>query len=88
MAKTTVFSVRVPLAIKEKLESIAEAMDRPRSWVVNDALEQYIAEQAWQIEAIKEGIAAADRGEVVPHEDVVAKWERKLADRLDQTVGK
>ncbi len=88
MAKTTVFSVRVPLALKEKLESIAEAMDRPRSWVVNDALEQYIAEQAWQIEAIKEGSAAADRGEVVPHEDVVAKWERKLADRLDQTVGK
>ena len=87
MAKTTVFSVRVPLAIKEKLESIAEAMDRPRSWVVNDALEQYIVEQAWQIEAIKEGIVAADRGEVVPHEDVVAKWERKLADRLEQTVG-
>ena len=88
MAKTTVFSVRVPLAIKEKLESIAEAMDRPRSWVVNDALEQYIAEQAWQIEAIEEGIVAADRGEVVPHDDVVAKWERKLADRLGQTVGK
>jgi predicted transcriptional regulator len=87
MAKTTVFSVRVSLELKAKLESVAAAMDRPRSWVVNDALEQYVADQAWQIEAIKEGIAAADRGEVVAHQDVVAKWERKLADRLEQTGG-
>ena len=87
MAKTTVFSVRVSSDLKDKLKSVAEAMDRPRSWVVNDALEQYVADQAWQIEAIKEVCAAADRGEVVSHEDIVAKWERKLADRLDQIGG-
>ena len=87
MAETTVFSVRVSAALKEKLDALADAMDRPRAWIVNDALEQYVADQAWQIKAIKEGIAAAERGETVPHEDVVAKWEQKLADRLDQTGG-
>jgi predicted transcriptional regulator len=42
--------------------------------------------QEWQIAAIKEGIAAADRGDLVPHEDIRA-WaatlgsKRKLARR-------
>ena len=33
--------------------------------------------EEWQIAAIKKGIAAADRGDLVPHEDVKA-WAASL----------
>jgi predicted transcriptional regulator len=29
-------------------------MDRPKNWVIEDALKQYLSEQAWQIEGIKQ----------------------------------
>ena len=84
MGDTSVFSVRVPKALKERLERLASAMDRDRSWVVKDALERYVADQAWQVEAIGEGIAAAERGELIDHETVAARWDAKHADRLDR----
>jgi predicted transcriptional regulator len=36
-----------------------------------------IALLEWQIAAIKEGIAAADRGDLIPHEDVKV-WAASL----------
>ena len=88
MVEKTVFSIRVSEDLKQKLEALAVAMDRDRSWVVSNALETYVAEQSWQIQAIEEGIAAAERGELVSHDEVVAKWEGKLEDHLDRTSGK
>ena len=38
-------------------------------------LRNYLELQAWQVAAIKEGIAAADRGEVVDHAEVKAWLE-------------
>lgn len=60
----------------EALDQLAQSMDRSRNWVVNRALEHYIAQQAWQIEQIKEGIAQADRGEFASEEDVRAAFAR------------
>lgn len=84
MADTVVFSVRMTSELKARLEAVAEGMERPRSWVVNHAIQQYVDEQSWQIEAIKKGVDSADRGETLTHDDVIAKWERRLADRLDK----
>ena len=65
MAETTVFTVRVTPELKDKLDVLAEAMDRPRSWVVNHALEGYVEAQMSFIEAVQEGIASAERGDAV-----------------------
>jgi predicted transcriptional regulator len=35
-------------------------------------MEEFLTVQQWQIEAIKEGIAAAERGDLIPHEEVRA----------------
>ncbi|MEO1925010.1 MAG: ribbon-helix-helix domain-containing protein [Gammaproteobacteria bacterium] len=40
--------------IADKIGSLAKAMDRPKNWVIEDALKQYLSEQAWQIEGIKQ----------------------------------
>ena len=53
-----------------EIDALASAMDRSRNYVVVQALEQFLAANAWQIDRIKEGIEAADAGDVSPAEEV------------------
>lgn len=80
MAKDVVLSARIPEEMKEGLDDLAEATERPISWHVARALENYVELNRWQVAAIKEGLAQMRRGEVVPAEDVerwVASWGTK-----------
>ena len=72
MNKTTPVSVRLEAELNDQLGVLAEALDRPKSWLIEQAVKDFIALQAWQIAAIEEGIKAADEGRVVAHEDVAA----------------
>lgn len=78
MAKTAHLSLRIRPALTRRIGALAETLDRPKSWVVEQAIEGYLDTQSWQIRAIKEGIAAADRGELVSDDEVRA-WIRSLA---------
>jgi predicted transcriptional regulator len=72
-------SVTIRLDQEDKLEALdrlASAMDRSRNWVINRALDLYIAEQAWQVEEIQKAIAEADRGEFATDEEVTAAFAR------------
>ncbi len=64
-------SFRVDARMIARLDRLAAAIDRSRSWVINQAIEQYLDHEEWFAEAVNEGIAAADRGELVPHEEAV-----------------
>lgn len=39
--------------------------------MVNQAIQEYLEAHAWQIEKITQGIDAADRGELVEHDQVI-----------------
>jgi predicted transcriptional regulator len=76
-------SIRLETALNDQVTAIANALDRPKSWVIEQALKDYVALQQWQLAAIDEGIEAADAGRVVAHEDVAAwvkSWD--LPDEL------
>jgi RHH-type transcriptional regulator, rel operon repressor / antitoxin RelB len=77
MSDSAVFSVRVSPELKAKVEAIAAAVGRPCSWVVTQALEAFITEQAREIEEIRRGVAEADAGDFASAEEVdavFAKW--------------
>ena len=77
-----VFTVRVSSELKDRLDAIAEPIDRPRSWAVNPALEAFVESDAWQINEIKRGLAEA-AGEFASDAEVVAtfeKWQRIKGD--------
>jgi RHH-type transcriptional regulator, rel operon repressor / antitoxin RelB len=79
MAGKNVLTVRVSAELQDRLDAIADAIDRPRSWVVNRALERFVESEAWQIEEIKRGLAEADAGDFASEAEVAAifeKWRR------------
>ena len=38
----------------------------------------------WQLIAIQQGLAAADRGEFIDHADVKSEWKKRLATMADK----
>jgi predicted transcriptional regulator len=65
-------SVRLDPAIGDRLTAIAAALDKPESWVIEQAVKDFVAVQEWQLAALQEGIQQADAGRLIPHERVVA----------------
>jgi predicted transcriptional regulator len=59
---TEAFSVRSDSEKVKQLDKIAKQQDRSRNYVVNQAIDQLLELQAWQVERVKEGVAAADEG--------------------------
>ncbi|SIT15163.1 CopG family ribbon-helix-helix protein [Paracoccus saliphilus] len=55
-----------------EIDALANAMDRSRNYIVNQAIERYLEANAWQMERIEEGIAASREGKVVPADEVFA----------------
>jgi predicted transcriptional regulator len=59
-------------------------MDRPRAWLMGEAIKQYVAREEWAIYEIEKAVEAADQGQLQKHSDVKAKWEaKKNAAQLD-----
>jgi predicted transcriptional regulator len=69
---TEAFTVRAESNLVNQLDHLADTLDRSRNYLVNQALKEYLEQHAWQIEKIGQGIAAAERGELVDH-DLVMK---------------
>jgi len=78
-----VMTIRIEPEISQRLDRLAQAMDRTKSYLVSDAIKEYLDLNEWQVEAIKEGIESADRGELTPHEDVLSEWQSRVASSLE-----
>ena len=76
MADSPILTWRVKPALKRKLDKVATALDRPRSWVLTQALESYLDQQSWQVEAIKHGLAEAEAGDFASDEEVKAVFDK------------
>jgi predicted transcriptional regulator len=62
------------------LDALASEQDRDRSYLLNQAIDNYLDLQQYHVELIEKGIRQADAGELVDHRDVekiVAKLRRK-----------
>ena len=72
---TEAFTIRAETEIVHKLDDLAGSLDRSRNYLVNQAIKEYLETHAWQVDKITQGIAAADRGELVAHDDVMREME-------------
>lgn len=57
---TEAFTIRTDSKKVEQLDKLAKQQDRSRNYLVNQAIEQLLEMQAWQVERIEEGSKAAD----------------------------
>ena len=75
MGNTTTVTLRVSSDLKTRLDKLADATARSRSWLAAHALQVYVEDQEWQLAEIRKGKKDLREGRVVPHEKV-ARWLR------------
>lgn len=66
----SVISFRIDETKRDKLDLIADGQKRDRSFIINEAIDNYLDVYNWQIEHIKKGLKQADKGEFATEDDV------------------
>jgi predicted transcriptional regulator len=79
--RTVTIGARISEELDRDLAKLSTATGRSKSWLVADALKTYVQSEKAFIEAVDEGIKAADEGRLVDHAAVVAEFERRYRAR-------
>lgn len=74
MSDSVTLSFRVPASKAKALEKLAAAQDRPKSYLLEKALDGYLEEEARFYEHVAAAVAEADAGSPVIEHDRVMRW--------------
>lgn len=75
---STTMTIRLEPELKQRLDQLAEATHRSKSFLATQALRDYVELNEWQIQEIKEAIKEADDGDSATDEAVgktLGKWD-------------
>ncbi len=76
MPSSASITARIDEETRDRLERLAEATQRSKSWLVAEAVRAYVDEQAWQVEAIRQGLAEAEAGNFADPAEVEALFRK------------
>lgn len=76
-AGTKVLTAHVPLSLAEKVDLMAERLDRSRGWIVKQALSAWLDQEEERERLTREALADVDTGRVFDHQAVQA-WADSL----------
>lgn len=74
---STTMTLRIEDDIKERLDKLADATQRSKSFLAAEAIREYVETNEWQIREIKAAIKEANAGDFATDADVAAlarKW--------------
>jgi RHH-type rel operon transcriptional repressor/antitoxin RelB len=70
MAESSVLTLRLDAKLKSQLDRLSKSMNRSRSFVAAQAIQEYVSVNEWQIAEIKKGLAEADAGDFATEEEM------------------
>ncbi|HEY1402014.1 MAG TPA: ribbon-helix-helix protein, CopG family [Terriglobales bacterium] len=76
MSNEKTISFRADAEKIDALDSLAVAQDRPRSYLINEAITNYIELQSYQDALVRKGLEEARKGRVVNHEELLGRLRR------------
>lgn len=74
---TRVVTAHLPTELAEKLDDLAERLDRPKGWVVKEAVASFVALEEKRHRLTLEALADVDRKRTLDHAEVEA-WAAGL----------
>lgn len=75
--ETKVVTAHIPLPLVARVDELAAQLDRPRGWIVRQALSEWIANEDERDRLTRLALESVDAGRVVDHETVKA-WAAGL----------
>ena len=77
MSAEKTISFRAVAETIDKLDSLAAAQDRPRSYLINQAISNYVELHAYQDALVRKGIEEMRKGRVVNHDEIVKRLRKR-----------
>lgn len=77
--------VNLPPDLQAKLDRIAAQQGREPESLVSEAIERLLGYDEWFIRQVEVGLAQVERGEVLEHEQIVAKIEDLIQEKQRDT---
>ena len=74
---STTVTVRLEPDLKQRLDRLAEATQRSKSFLAAQAIRDFVDLNEWQVQEIRVAIAEADRGDFASEaevKEVLGKW--------------
>jgi RHH-type rel operon transcriptional repressor/antitoxin RelB len=71
-----VMTIRVDRKTKSRLEKLAKAMERTKSYVAAEAIRSYVELNEWQITEIKAALREADESDFASEKEVQAVMKK------------
>ncbi|MCZ0941604.1 MAG: CopG family ribbon-helix-helix protein [Gammaproteobacteria bacterium] len=69
-------TIRLESELKQRLEQLAESMQRSKSFLAAQAIRDFVDLNEWQVQEIEQAIVEADRGEFASDQDVAAVFDK------------
>lgn len=76
--ETKVLTAHVPLPLAEKVDQMAERLERSRGWIMKQALSAWLDQEEERERLTREALADVDVGRVIDHQAVQA-WADSLS---------
>ena len=77
MTKDAIVTVRIDSTLNRRLEALARATKRSKSYLAAEALQSYVESEAQFVAAVEEGLRDIEADNVVDHDTVVADFRRR-----------
>jgi predicted transcriptional regulator len=74
---TRVVTAHLPTDLAEKLDDLAARLDRPKGWIVKEAIASYVALEEKRHRLTLEALADVDAGRTLEHAEV-ERWVESL----------
>ena len=65
-----VVTAHLPIDLAEKLDGLAERLDRPKGWIVKEAIASYVALEEKRHRLTLEALADVDAGRTLDHAEI------------------
>lgn len=78
-----VITAKLPDDIVSRMDEVAERIDRSKSWIVRQAVSEWLAEEQRRYELTLEALRDVDEGRTIPHEEVLAMVAKRKQQRRE-----
>ena len=74
-----VVTARLPADLVARMDEVAGRIDRSKSWIVRQAVAEWLTEEERRHELTLQGLRDVDEGPVIDHEEILAMVALKKA---------
>jgi len=76
-----VVTAKLPDDLVSEMDEVADRIDRSKSWIVRQAVAEWLAEERRRYELTVEALKDFEKGRTIPHEEVLAMIEQRKRGR-------